>query len=74
MVSQVLVVGEARKHLSCLITLKCEVDENLQPVTKLSPSARAWCRRHGCDKNVPREEGGLTKKYIVACQALSCNQ
>lgn len=52
-VSQVLVVGEGKKHLACLVSLKCEVDEQTRPTKVLSPSAVEWCKKIGCSK-VPR--------------------
>ena len=47
-VSNVMAVGDRRKHLTCLITLKVVVDEvTAQPTDRLDPAAVAWCEAHG---------------------------
>ncbi len=52
-ISNVVVIGDRRKFLSCLLTLKVNVDaKTLQPSNVLSPEAVAWC-----DAVVP-ESGG----------------
>ena len=47
-VSNVMAVGDRRKHLTCLITLKVVVDEvTAQPTDRLDPAAVARCEAHG---------------------------
>ena len=47
-VSNVMAVGDRRKHLTCLVTLRAEVDEaTAQPTDRLDPAAVAWCEAQG---------------------------
>ncbi len=47
-VSNVVVVGDRRKFLTCLITLKSEVDqETLQSLPDLTTAAKEWCESLG---------------------------
>ena len=40
-----VVIGDKRKYLSCLLTLRVEVDPDTQaPTDKLDPSAKEWVR------------------------------
>ena len=42
-------IGDKRKYLSCLITLKCKVDEETgMPTNELEEKAVKWC-----DDNAP---------------------
>ena len=51
-ISQAMVIGDNQKFLSCLLTLKVEVDtQTLIPTDNLDPGVREWC------KNVLRENG-----------------
>ena len=47
-VSNVMLVGDHRKHLSLIITLKTELDEECQPVQRLHPDVIQWLRQHNC--------------------------
>ena len=40
-----MVVGDQRKYLTCLITLKCQVDEFGNPKNVLDEEAVAYCKR-----------------------------
>jgi long-chain-fatty-acid--CoA ligase ACSBG len=54
LLSYVVVVGDQRKHLSVLLTLKCLADPvSGLPTDKLDPSAIIWCETHvpGCHVN-----------------------
>ena len=43
-VSQAIVIGDKQKYLSCLITLKVDVDPKTSvPSDQLDPSAKEWC-------------------------------
>jgi len=47
-VSQALVVGDRRKFLAVLLTLKTEIDaETMEPLPALAQAARDWCREVG---------------------------
>ena len=47
-VSNVMAVGDRRKYLTCLITLKVVVDEaTAQPTERLDPAAVEWCEANG---------------------------
>merc|ERR1719510_1846032 len=44
-VSQAILIGEKRNYLSCLLTLKVEVDpETNLPTERLDPVVREWCK------------------------------
>ncbi len=44
--SNVIVVGDRRKFLSCLLTLRVEVDPATQhPTDRLDPAAREWAQK-----------------------------
>ena len=52
-ISNVVVIGDRRKYLSCLVTLRVNVDaKTSQPSDDLSPEAVAWC-----DAVVPESRG-----------------
>ena len=45
---QVLLIGDRRKYLACLVTMKVNVDqETLEPLNTLAPAALDWCRMIG---------------------------
>ncbi|XP_013385720.1 long-chain-fatty-acid--CoA ligase ACSBG2 isoform X3 [Lingula anatina] len=46
-ISNVMLVGDKRKFLSMLLTMKVEVDDNGAPTDKLSKVATDWCRSLG---------------------------
>ena len=44
-VSQAIVIGDKRKYLSCLLTLKVDIDPQTNlPTNKLDPVVRQWCK------------------------------
>uniref|UniRef100_A0A673M4T1 long-chain-fatty-acid--CoA ligase n=1 Tax=Sinocyclocheilus rhinocerous TaxID=307959 RepID=A0A673M4T1_9TELE len=45
--SNVMLVGDKKKFLSMLLTLKCNVDDNGDPTDELTPLAVEYCRQHG---------------------------
>merc|ERR1711955_5032 len=46
--SHVVLIGDRRKFLSCLVTLKLEVnEETLEPTSKLSADTIEWCADQG---------------------------
>ncbi|XP_073688870.1 long-chain-fatty-acid--CoA ligase ACSBG2-like [Garra rufa] len=46
-ISNVMLVGDKKKFLSMLLTLKCTVDDNGDPTDELTPLAVEYCRQHG---------------------------
>ncbi|XP_051517796.1 long-chain-fatty-acid--CoA ligase ACSBG2-like [Myxocyprinus asiaticus] len=46
-ISNAMLVGDKKKFLSMLLTLKCNVDENGEPIDELTPLAVEFCRQHG---------------------------
>ncbi|XP_053337634.1 long-chain-fatty-acid--CoA ligase ACSBG2-like isoform X1 [Clarias gariepinus] len=46
-ISNVMLVGDKKKFLSMLLTLKCNVDDNGDPTDELAPLAVEFCRKHG---------------------------
>ncbi len=44
-ISQVVVIGDQRKYLVCLITLLTKVDKNGQPLDELEDSVLSWCNK-----------------------------
>ena len=64
-VSNVMAVGDRRKHLTCLITLKVVVDEaTAQPTDRLDPAAVAWCEANGVSGLVRLKEC-FDKRYWI---------
>jgi long-chain-fatty-acid--CoA ligase ACSBG len=43
-VSNIMVVGDQKKYLTCLITLKCKVDQNGMPTNLLDETALNWSK------------------------------
>ena len=39
-----MVVGDQKRYLTCLITLKCRVDQNGLPTNLLDETALNWCK------------------------------
>ena len=44
-VSNVMVVGDKRKYLTCLITLKCKMDKYGVPTNCLEDGVTKWCKQ-----------------------------
>jgi len=55
-ISQVLLIGDKQKFLSCLLTLAVEVDpDTLEPSGRLSSAAKDWCRSQGSQANTVQD-------------------
>lgn len=54
-VSHVMVVGDQRKHLAVILTLKSKIDTNNQPMEELAPEVRVWLRSLGSRAATTRE-------------------
>jgi hypothetical protein len=47
-VSNVVLIGEAKKYLTVLLTVRVDVDaDTLLPTDRLEPSATFWCKKRG---------------------------
>ncbi|XP_076006972.1 long-chain-fatty-acid--CoA ligase ACSBG2-like [Genypterus blacodes] len=46
-ISNAMLIGDKRKFLSMMLTLKCVLDEEGDPTDDLSPEALAFCQQHG---------------------------
>ncbi len=52
-VSNVILIGDKRKFLTCFLTLRTEVDRATDsPTRQLTPAALEWCREVGCRADV----------------------
>jgi len=54
-VSQAMVVGDKRKHLAVIFTLKTVLDDKNQPTDSLHPDVIAWLDSLGCSALTPKE-------------------
>ncbi|XP_077087850.1 long-chain-fatty-acid--CoA ligase ACSBG2-like [Siphateles boraxobius] len=46
-ISNVMLVGDKKKFLAMLLTLKCNIDDNGDPTDELTPLGVEFCRQHG---------------------------
>jgi len=53
--SHVMLVGDKRKHLAVILTLKTELDEKHQPTDRLDPEVRQWLEGLGCKATTAQE-------------------
>ena len=65
-ISNIIVIGDKRKFLSCLITLKCEVDKEGEPTNKLSMLTLKQSQALGSSATTTQEviEDPKWKEYI----------
>jgi len=71
-VSNAMVIGDKKKFLSCLLTLKVDVDpDSLEPQPTLAPSALAWCQEMvaGGSKATTVQEALADDGVVKAIQA-----
>ncbi|MGH0184835.1 UNVERIFIED_CONTAM: hypothetical protein FKN15_017449 [Acipenser sinensis] len=47
-VSNAMLIGDKRKFLCMLLTLKCNVDDDGEPTDELTPQSKEFCRQTGC--------------------------
>jgi len=65
-VSNCILIGDKRKYLTMLITLKTEVDSNtLVPTDKLLPSVEKWCKSLGSEATTVSEILGNQDKNVM---------
>ena len=57
-----MVIGDKRKYLTCLITLKCELDKDGVPTQVLEDSAINWCKNICSDPISTVEDFGKNSK------------
>merc|ERR1712038_76334 len=55
-ISNVVVVGDQKKYLTCLITLKCQIDVSGAPTSNLDEEAAKFCQKVTKDSIVTVEE------------------
>jgi len=69
-ISNAVVIGDKRKFLSILLTLKTEMNlDTGEPLEELAPVAKDWCRRHGCKANTVNDVlTGPNKEVMAAIQ------
>lgn len=53
--SQAMIVGDKRKHLAVILTLKTVLDKNNQPTDQLHPDVVKWLDSLGCNALTPKE-------------------
>lgn len=65
-ISNIIVIGDKKKYLSCLITLKCEVDKEGEPTNRLSMLSLKKSQELGSSATTTQEviEDPLWKEYI----------
>ena len=67
-ISNAVVIGDQKKYLTCLLTLKVDSDpETLEPKKELSPATTDWCKEIGVDgaKTIDDLLLDLNSKYYV---------
>ena len=56
-VSQAIIIGDKRKYLSCLLTLKVEIDQETNlPTDRLDPVVRKWCKEALLEHKIDAEK------------------
>ena len=51
-----MVVGDKKKYLTCLITLKCKMDQNGVPTNCLEDGVTKWCKQFSSEPVVTVED------------------
>ena len=65
-VSQAVVIGDKKKHLSCLLTLKVEIDPSTNlPTDKLDPVVIDWCKSMLAEKKIEENQIFLIPHLII---------
>ena len=67
-ISNAMVIGDQKKYLTCLLTLKVDSDpETLEPKKELAPVTADWCKAIGADgaKTIDDLMLDLNSKYYV---------
>jgi len=67
-VSNVMVIGDQRKFLSCVLTLRCEVDAEAKPTNKLAAPALAAGQAAGSAATTVQEAAECSK-FVAMIQA-----
>ncbi|CAK9293852.1 unnamed protein product [Gordionus sp. m RMFG-2023] len=70
-ISNVMVLGDQRKYLAALLTVKTEEDETLMPIDKLTPLAQAWLNSIlGLNNNITKLNELLKSKSVKLDKAI----
>lgn len=72
-ISNAMLIGDKRKFLSILLTLKTEMNlETGEPLDELTPATKQWCKEVGCEANsvtdVLNGPNGPNEKVLEAIQ------
>lgn len=69
-ISNAMVIGDRRKFLSILLTLKTEMNlDTGEPLEELAPVTKQWCRRLGCKANTVKDVlTGPNEQVMAAIQ------
>ncbi|KDR23088.1 Long-chain-fatty-acid--CoA ligase ACSBG2, partial [Zootermopsis nevadensis] len=69
-ISNAMLIGDKRKFLSVLLTLKTEMNlETGEPLEELAPAAKQWCNALGCDANTVKDVlNGPNEQVLAAIQ------
>lgn len=69
-ISNAMLIGDKRKFLSILLTLKTEMNlDTGEPLEELAPVTKEWCRRHGCKADTVKDVlTGPNKQVMAAIQ------
>ncbi|XP_036385708.1 long-chain-fatty-acid--CoA ligase ACSBG2-like [Megalops cyprinoides] len=67
-ISNAMLVGDKRKFLSVLLTIKCNVDDSGDPTDELTPDTVEYCRKHGV--NVTRVSELRTRRHPAISKAI----
>jgi len=67
--ANVLVIGDKRKHLAAILTLRCVLDEKNQPTNNLHPSVVRWAEDFGVEAetadDIISEDNPEIKAYVM---------
>jgi len=70
-VSQCLVIGDRRKHLACLLTVKSVVNmKTLESTDEVDPDCLAWCKALGCSPTSVTDLVYNKTKYTKVYEAI----
>ncbi|GFG35279.1 hypothetical protein Cfor_01340, partial [Coptotermes formosanus] len=69
-ISNAVLIGDKRKFLSILLTLKTEINlDTGEPLEELAPVTKQWCKKLGCEANTVKDVlTGPNKQIMAAIQ------
>ena len=63
-ISHAMIVGDQRKHLAVILTLKTELNKKNQPIDILHPDVQKWLQKHGSDAQTASDLLDGDNKYV----------